>query len=323
MNTGIIIAGGAGFIGSHLVRHFFASGRHVLVLDNLCRGREAHIKDMLGDGRLTFANINIEDTDRLTRIMGEFHTSHPVDVLWHMAANSDIPAGIADPDIDLRDTFMTTHSLLTAMRRIGLVRIAFASSSAVYGDHGPDTPLREDTGPLLPISSYGAMKLASEASVSAATEHFLERSWVFRFPNVVGVPATHGVILDFIRRLKTDPRKLDVLGDGTQRKAYLHVDELVAAMLFVVERSTARRNCFNIGPLDDGVTVRSIAEDVVASVAPDAAIAYGQEPRGWVGDVPRFSYDVGSLAALGFTPRLGSRDAVRRAIDEIARQEGA
>jgi UDP-glucose 4-epimerase len=321
LQKSVIIAGGAGFIGSHLARHFLADGGYVLILDNLRRGREMFIRDLPGSERLVFENIDLADVTRTAEAIGAFHKQHPADVVWHMAANSDIPAGIADPEVDLRDTFLTTHSLLAAMRRCGIAKLAFASSSAIYGDHGQKC-LREDTGPLFPISNYGAMKLASEAAVSAAAESFLERVWLFRFPNVVGVPATHGVIIDFIRKLKANPDGLTVLGNGAQQKLYLHVADLVAAMLFIVRNAGERRNCFNIGPVDEGVSVRHIAEDVVERVAPGAVIEYGDEARGWVGDVPRFRYDLEALSRLGFTPNLRSRDAVRLAIDEIARQEG-
>jgi UDP-glucose 4-epimerase len=166
------------------------------------------------------------------------------------------------------------------------------------------------------------MKLASEAQATAAAEQHLDRLALCRFPNVVGAPATHGVILDLVRKLKADPKRLDVLGDGSQRKAYLHVDDLIAAMLVVRDRSNARVAAFNIGPLDAGVTVGWIAQQVVARVAPGARIMLGQGDRGWVGDVPQFSYRTERIQALGWAPAQGSEAAVLRAIDEIALQEG-
>ena len=241
--------------------------------------------------------------------------------MWHLAANSDIPAGIADANVDLRDTFLTTFNTLEIMQERGCRRLAFASSSAIYGDLG-DTELREDTGPLLPISNYGAMKLASEGAISAAAEKFLDVALIFRFPNVVGVPATHGVILDFIRRLREDPTHLDVLGDGTQQKAYLHVSDLVDAMMTIQRLNTRKLDVFNIGPVDDGVTVRRIAEETVAASFPTAQLAFGTGNKGWVGDVPRFRYSIAKLQALGWQPTLDSLGAVRRAISEIVRQEG-
>ena len=168
----------------------------------------------------------------------------------------------------------------------------------------------------------GAMKLASEAVISAAAESFLDKMWIFRFPNVVGTPATHGALLDFVRRLKHAPATLRVLGNGTQQKVYVHVSELVAAMLFIVNTACQKRNLFNIGPKDAGVTVRAMAEAVVARVSPGASIEYGPEDRGWTGDVPRFAFDVSRLAALGCGITMDSTAAVCRAVEEIACQEG-
>jgi UDP-glucose 4-epimerase len=208
------------------------------------------------------------------------------------------------------------------MKENKIGKLFFASSSAIYGDLD-DQPLHEDIGPLLPISNYGAMKLASEALISAAVESHLERAYLFRFPNVVGVPATHGVILDFVRKLMTNRNILKVLGNGTQRKAYLHVSDLVAAMLIVRSRSGIPKTLpINIGPVDDGVSVRWIAEEVVKRVAPAANIQFGTGNRGWLGDVPKFHYNTAKIQALGWRPELGSAAAVQRAIDEIARQEG-
>jgi UDP-glucose 4-epimerase len=165
------------------------------------------------------------------------------------------------------------------------------------------------------------MKLASEAAITAAAEKFLTRALLFRFPNVVGVPATHGMILDFIRRLHKEPDRLDVLGDGTQKKSYLHVSDLVDAMLLIQERATRKVDAFNIGPTDDGVFVRQIAEETVATVAPGAQIHYGTGNKGWVGDVPRFTYSTAKVRALGWRPKIDSLEVVRRAIGEIAVQE--
>jgi UDP-glucose 4-epimerase len=239
-----------------------------------------------------------------------------------MAANSDIPAGVEDPTVDLRRTFQTTFETLVVMRTLGIPRLHFASSSAIYGDV-PDRAIAEDYGPLEPISNYGAMKLASEAQIRAAVESYLERADIFRFPNVVGVPATHGVIVDLVRKCHATPSGFDVLGDGSQQKIYLHSDDLVDAMLFIADQAAGHYNVFNIGPDDEGVTVAKIAEAVRDRVAPTAAIRYGQGSKGWTGDVPRFRYATDRLATLGWTPKLGSAGAIRRAVDEIADQEAA
>lgn len=317
----IILAGGAGFIGSRLCAHFVEQKQHVLVLDNLCRGKEEYLPKAMRQEYICFHKMDIADIQATAWAIEDFHQRHPVDVVWHMAANSDIPAGIVDANVDFKDTFTTTFSLLQAMRPLGINKIAFASSSAIYGDHGPERILDENIGPLLPISNYGAMKLASEAALSAAAESWLEKVWIFRFPNVVGLPATHGVILDFIHKLQRTPGRLDVLGNGTQQKAYLHVEELVEAMLFIASHAKQKLNVFNIGPEDAGCSVAQIAEMAVEEVSPGASIIYGMEGRGWVGDVPKFLYSVRKLADLGWRPTNSSIDAVRRAIREILSQE--
>jgi UDP-glucose 4-epimerase len=316
----IFITGIAGFVGCNLAATLLQRGDEVAGFDNLCRGSTRNLESILGHPRFAFDAVDLADIDAYRRALTRLHSRSPVTEVWHLAANSDIPAGIGDPGVDLRDTFMTTYNTLLLMRELGIGTIAFASSSAVYGDLG-DRNLTEDTGPLFPISNYGAMKLASEVAISAALESYLDRAYVFRFPNVIGIPATHGVILDFVRKLKRSPGMLEVLGDGTQQKSYLHVDELVDAMLFIRRQAGDRLNYYNIGANDEGVTVRFIAESVVGRVAPQARISFGQGNKGWVGDVPKFSYSIAKLSGLGWRPTLGSSQAIRKAVNQIAEQE--
>jgi UDP-glucose 4-epimerase len=316
----IFITGVAGFIGCNLARTLLDQGHVVSGFDNLCRGSLANLAEISGHPKFSFEKVDLADPTAYGSALRRLHAREPITEVWHMAANSDIPAGVADANVDYRDTFMTTFNTLQLMKELRIGTIAFASSSAIYGDLGARS-LTEDIGPLFPISNYGAMKLASEACISAAVESDLEQAFLFRFPNVIGVPATHGVIQDFMRKLKATPDNLDVLGDGTQQKSYLHVEELIDAMLFIRGRSNERINCFNVGADDAGVTVRFIAETVVRRVAPGARISFGQGNKGWVGDVPRFSYSTARLTALGWRPTLGSEQAIRKAVDEIARQE--
>ena len=316
-----LVTGGAGFIAANLIGRLLAEGRSVVAADNLSRGRLEHLDPFRRDPSFHFIQADVADRTQCDDLFRRAASRGELQEVWHLAANSDIPAGIADPDIDLKDTFATTFEVVRAMKVHRVGTLHFASSSAIYGDHG-DAPLHEETGPLLPISNYGAMKLASEAQASAAGESHLAAVNLFRFPNVVGVPATHGILLDFVRKLKADPRKLDVLGDGSQRKAYLHVSDLVDAMLFVrAAPRTGKVVVMNIGPIDEGVQVRWIAEHVVARVSPGAAIRFGASNKGWIGDVPRFHYRVDRLQALGWRPRSDSSAAVLRALEEIAVQE--
>ena len=316
----VLITGVAGFIGCNLAEALLLRGARVFGVDNFCRGTKANLVKVDGHERFGFAEVDMADLTAYAEAFVAFQAIEPVTEVWHMAANSDIPAGIEDANIDLRDTFMTTFNTLELMKTHGVGVSAFASSSAIYGDLG-ERALREDIGPLLPISNYGAMKLASEAAISAAAESHLQRAYLFRFPNVIGVPATHGVMLDFVRKLAATPERLEVLGDGTQQKGYLHVEELVEAMLFIRERAPEKVAVYNIGAGDEGVTVRFIAEETVREASPGAAIAFGQGNKGWVGDVPRFVYSVDKLKALGYRSRLGSAEAVRLALRQIIEQE--
>ena len=310
-----LVTGAAGFIGSHLVDRLLESGCTVVGVDNMKLGRRANIARALENHRFKFFEIDVNDLPTFLRAARQNSHDKPFDVAWHLAANSDIRAGVKDPDVDLRDTFLTTFNLLKVMHEVKIPQLAFASTSAIYGMQ--PNKLVEDIGPLFPISNYGAMKLASEACISAALEAYLERAWVFRFPNVVGSRSTHGVIYDFVQKLKANPAELEVLGDGKQEKPYFHVADLIDAMLFVVSRGKEKLNYFNIGTADSATTVLYIAERVISRVAPGATIRYTGGSKGWVGDVPKFNYSIAKLKKLGWAPRLTSNAAVDRAVDEI------
>jgi UDP-glucose 4-epimerase len=311
------ITGVAGFIGSQLADSLLEDGAQVSGVDDYSLGRPEHLDSARKNPGFSFYKCDISRPDQaLESLQACCNWAGAPDVIWHLAANSDIVAGVKDASIDFTRTLQTTFAVLTAAETLAVKRIAFASTSAVYGER--DEVLTENSGPLLPISNYGATKLASEALLSAAAEKFLERIWIFRFPNVVGPRPTHGAIPDFMARLASGPATLKVLGDGTQSKPYLHVAELIAAMKFIVGQAVDRRNLFNIGPDGVGTSVSFIAERVVARVLPGTAIAYTGGDRGWVGDVPRVRYSTERLARLGWQPRLSSDEAVLRAIDEIA-----
>jgi UDP-glucose 4-epimerase len=315
MQTNCLVTGAAGFIGSHLVDALLARGTNVVGIDNLKLGRRKNLANALKNPSFKFFEADVNDVAVCSRIIAWESKSKPFSVAWHMAANSDIRAGVADPDVDLRDTFLTTYNLLKLMREHKIPQIAFASTSAIYGDL--NCPLTEDIGPLFPISNYGATKLASEAAISAALESFLERAWIFRFPNVVGSRATHGAIYDFCHKLKKNLTELEVLGDGKQKKPYFHVTDLIDAMLFIADNAKEKLNYFNIGTADKGTTVRYLAEAVVEKFSPGAKIRYTGGNRGWIGDVPQVNYSVEKLKKLGWSPQLTSNKAVDRAVAEI------
>ncbi|MBI1841353.1 MAG: SDR family NAD(P)-dependent oxidoreductase [Verrucomicrobia bacterium] len=321
MSGACIVTGAAGFIGSHLVDRLLASGQRVVGVDNLSLGRRSHLAQAMRMASFEFRELDVNDYDKLLATARESHARHPIDTLWHLAANSDIQAGAARPEVDLRSTFLTTFHALKLAHDLQIPHFAFASTSAVYGVQ--KGLLTEDGGPWFPISTYGAMKLASEATITASLERHLRRAWIFRFPNVVGSRATHGALYDFIRKLRKNPSELEVLGDGTQEKPYLHVSELIDAMMHLRERAQDRLNYHNIAPRDTVTTVRHMAESAVRLAAPGARIRYTGGDRGWVGDVPKFAYSIQKIERAGWSPRMTSNEAVERALQEIATENPA
>jgi UDP-glucose 4-epimerase len=318
----MLVTGVAGFIGSHLADRLLAAGRSVLGIDNFRRGTRANLKSALAHPKFALIEADLDDARSVLAAVDPAvaASATKVDTVWHMAASSDIAAGSAEPGIDLRDTFMTTFETLALMRRHDIRRLVFASTSAVYGE-SPEI-LRETFGPLLPISNYGAMKLAAEGAISAAAEATLDQAWICRFPNVVGSRGTHGIIYDLAGKLLDRPNDLEVLGDGTQRKPYLHVAELVDALLFIRATALERRALYNIGPEDEGAEVSFIAAAVLEAARLKTPIRYAGGDRGWIGDVPRFSYSVEKLRQLGWRPAHSSHDAVLRAAAEIVSERG-
>ena len=315
--SAILVTGAAGFIGSHLVDRLLADGDRVIGVDNFSRGSERNITSASANDNFTMLHADLSDEAQVMDVVLPATRDHGIATIWHMAANSDIPAGVQDANVDFRDTFLTTFHTLELLRAIGASRFVFASSSAVYGEQSG--ALREDSGPLLPISNYGAMKLASEASISAATTNAVKYAWIFRFPNVVGSRGTHGIIFDLLHKLLRRRDELEVLGDGRQQKPYLHVDTLLDAMFYIVARGRERVNLFNIGPPDEGVSVGEIAACVLeASDNAGTPIRYTGGDRGWPGDVPRFRYCMDKLVALGWQPSQSSHEAIRQAVRELA-----
>ena len=233
------VTGGAGFIGSHLVDRLISDGYKVTVFDNLSSGKKEFISHNLGNSCFSFVKADLLDK----KVIGEEIRDH--DVVFHIAANPDVRGGVDDPSMAEKD-IQATYNLLDAMRKTGVKKIVFSSSSVIYGET-PAMPLPENYGPLLPISVYGAAKLACEGLISSFAHTFDLQGWMFRFANVVGIRGTHGVIVDFINKLKKNPCELEILGDGKQKKPYLYVTECVDGIMHGFMHADDQINLFNLG----------------------------------------------------------------------------
>ena len=301
------IIGGAGFIGSHFTDRLLSdpSVAAVTLYDNFSSGREWHYEAHRGDSRLRVIRGDAKDVETLTASM-EGHGT-----VIHLASNPDIARAVREPEIDFREGTLLTNNVVEAMRRSGAGVILYASGSGVYGDVG-ETEAAEDFGPLIPISTYGASKLAGEALISAYCHMFNLSGRVFRFGNVVGPRQTHGVGFDFLRSLIKDPLKLRILGDGTQSKSYIHVHDVVEAVLLTGSRCAECFAVFNVAT--DYITVTEIAYLAAecAGLAPGSVkFEYTGGNRGWKGDVPIVRLNTERIRNLGWTCRRNSREALR------------
>jgi len=313
----VLVTGGAGFIGSHLVDALMEREADVRVLDNLSSGSLENIRRWLERPGFRFVQGDLlNQADVTAAVEGS-------EVFFHLAANPEVRLSSVEPDVHFEQNVVATYNLLEALRRSGAVEsMVFTSSSTVYGD-AAEIPTPEDYAPLEPISVYGACKLASEALIVSYAHTYGFRAVIFRLANVIGSRSKHGVIYDFVRKLKANPRELEVLGDGSQAKSYLDVSDCVDAMLLGLERSTGRVGVFNLGS-EDWIDVKSIANTVVEEMGlEDVAFRFTggvDGGRGWKGDVKFMLLAIERLKSLDWGPRLNSAEAVRATARSILRE---
>src|SRR5713101_7223285 len=305
------IVGGAGFIGSHFTDVLLATAgiESVTIYDNLSSGRDWHFAKHLSNPKFKFINGDVKDIEALKRAMGGS------EVVIHLASNPDIARAVTEPDIDFREGTYLTERVLEAMRLTSAKRILYASGSGVYGDLGM-LEAGEDYGPLVPISTYGASKLAGEALISSYCHMFELSACVFRFGNVVGPRQTHGVGFDFLRSLREDPARLRILGDGSQSKSYIHVEDVIAAVLCAHEKTVERFCAYNVAT-SDYITVEKIARIVCDSVGLDpsqVSFEFTGGDRGWKGDVPIVRLNTDRIRALGWKCSRSSAEALRASV---------
>ena len=310
-----LVTGGAGFIGSHLVDSLVSMGNSVRVLDNFSSGKEEFLEHHKDNEKVEIIRADLLDLESVKVAMKGIETVH------HLAANPDIRLGTEVTDTDLKQGTIATYNVLEAMRHNGVKRISFSSSSAVYGEANV-MPTPETYGPILPISLYGASKLASEALISSWCGTFGGEAWIHRFANIVGPRGTHGVIFDFIHKLKNNPNRLEVLGNGLQEKSYMSAEDCVKAMVHLIEHDSGNVSLYNLGT-GDTCSVRRIAEIVVEeSGLQNVSIEYTGGDRGWAGDVPKTSLDAERLFSTGFEPTMHSEDAIRYTAKELIKEIG-
>jgi UDP-glucose 4-epimerase len=314
----VLVTGGAGFIGSHLVDALMEKGYRVRVVDNLSNGTTENIRRWLGDLRFEFVEGDLKRPEVANKSV------EGMSVVFHLAANPDVRLGASDPSVHFDENLIVTFNLLEAMRKSETAkRIVFASTSTVYGEAAV-LPTPEDYGPLLPISVYGASKLGCEALIASYCHTFGLRGALLRFANIVGSRSNHGVIIDFVKKLRQNTAELEILGDGSQKKSYLHVSDLTSAFLVVLDNlgKVGFVEAYNVGSLDQVGVVR-IAEIVCEEMGiskPEYrfnnTVAGG---RGWKGDVKVMQLSVEKLMGLGWKPTLNSEGAVRLGCVDVLR----
>ena len=305
------VTGGAGFIGSNMVDKLLQNNRNeVTVFDNFCSKKTSYNKFRLKNKRLKVIKGDLLNLELLKKTI-KYH-----DVTFHFAANSDIAKSISETDLDLRLGIIATYNVVEAMRINGIKKIVYSSGSGVYGDVGL-TETSENFGPLLPISMYGASKLGAEGIISAFCHLFDMKAWIFRFANVVGKNQTHGVCVDFMRKLKSNPKRLEIRGDGNQSKSYIHISDVIEAISFAINYSKERVNLFNVAT-DDYITVNEIAKIVVEEMGcKNVEFTYTGGERGWDGDVPIVRFDLEKIKKIGWQAKYSSSEAVRLSFQEL------
>ncbi|MBS7616749.1 NAD-dependent epimerase/dehydratase family protein [Candidatus Bathyarchaeota archaeon] len=310
----IFVTGGAGFIGSHLVDRLCQNNFDVVVFDNLSAGRKENIEKWFETSNFKFVFGDLLLSEKIP------HDLSGCETVFHLAANPEVRAGSENPTLHFEQNVLATFNLLEAVRKAESVKtLVFTSSSTVYGD-AYEIPTPENYAPLKPVSVYGASKLASEALIASYAYTYGFKAVIYRLANIVGARTKHGVIHDFIRKLKENPKSLEILGDGTQKKSYLHVSDCLEAMLIGLEASKEKVEIYNIGS-DDQVSVKEIA-DIICGKMGLNNVQYmftgGVDGgRGWKGDVKFMLLNSNKLKQLGWKPKFNSRQAVERAVEEI------
>lgn len=299
----VLVTGGAGFIGSHLVDRLIKDGHKVTVIDNLSNGKEEYLNN-----NVRFVKGDLKDKEFCIENIKEF------DVVFHLAADVDVRLGVKFPNLDFNENIIGTDNVLEAMRVNNIKKMVFTSSSVVYGNAPIPTP--ESYGPLIPISLYGSSKLADEALISGYCHTFDMQSWIYRFANVIGPRQTHGIIVDLMNKLDKNNEELEILGDGNQTKSYIYTEDCINAILHGFYNSNEKVNIFNLGS-DDFVNVRKIANIICQGLNMSPEYRFTGGEKGWVGDVSHMQLDCNKLKSLRWVCHNNSEEAITKTIQEL------
>ena len=307
------VTGAAGFIGSNIVDRLLEDGHLVVGYDNLSTGRRQFLTNALNHRNFKYVEGDVLDAATLNESV------RGAEIVFHIAANADVRFGTEHPRKDLEQNTIATFNVLEAMRTNGIKTIAFASTGSVYGETDV-IPTPEDAPFPVQTSLYGASKLAGEGLIAAYVEGFGMRGYIFRFVSILGERYTHGHVFDFVHQLDKNPAALHILGNGLQRKSYLHVQDCVEAILTVVAKADARLNIFNLGT-DEHCQVKESAAWIAARLGLKPSFSFGGGDRGWIGDVPFIFLDTRRVRALGWRPKLSIREFVERTVDWLKANE--
>ncbi len=312
-----LVTGGAGFIGSHVVDRLIQNSTEVKILDNLSSGSASNLSAHKNNRNFHFTKKDLSDPASNKEALKDVKT------VFHIAADPEVRTGFKQPEISYRENIQNTFHLLEEVRKSNVETILFTSSSTVYGE--PDIiPTPESYGPLMPISPYGASKLACEALISSYCYTYGMKGKIFRLANVIGSRSKHGVIWDFINKLKLNDKKLEILGDGSQSKSYLHVDDCVDCFFFCHTKNKDPVEIFNVGN-DDEIDVISLAKIVCKSMnlRDVELLTTGgvDNGRGWIGDVKKMHLDISKLRKLGWKPKSSSMEATKLACQELLKEQ--
>ena len=313
MSNLYIVTGCAGFIGSTLTDRLLFEGHQVIGIDNFSTGQRQFVEAALKDPKFRLFEMDLLDLDALKRAFSG------AEMVFHLAANADVRFGTSHTRKDLEQNTIVTYNVLEAMRANDIKRIAFSSTGSVYGD-ALVIPTPEDAPFPVQTSLYGSSKLAAEGLISAYCEGFGFRSWIFRFVSILGERYTHGHVFDFYKKLKEDPSRLQVLGNGKQRKSYLYVQDCVDAILLAVEKAADEVNIFNLG-VDGYCEVNDSIGWICEALGVDPTLEYTGGDRGWIGDNPFIYLDTQKIQSLGWRPQLSIRDGVIQTIAYLGANE--